>query len=134
MKKISLVVLLLVSIYASSNACWSVFNPAGTSILAKHTETKSGSVAFEVYFIANDQAIALFNLNQPDIQALSKMLTDAYQTGKKINYIGNSTRSSRAASWLPLNISGWTCQMYSGSSVTFYDIYSQDQMILRTKS
>lgn len=111
-----------------ADAAWEVVNSTlGYSIIGVHTEIENGVPVWEAYFFADKKVIALHDLQNPDIQLISKKLTDAYNTGKKVFYAFNQYRDSDVNMWYPFNTPTAVAQM------TFYRVRTNDKFYMRIK-
>ncbi len=129
---------ILVALMASSApafATWSVGslngavhgtpNPVARPILKVHTEYKNGVPTGVIYFIGPAEVVALANLESADVQGIKKVLDDAFVQGKKITLIENRTRNATTAGWYDVND--------VAATVTFYYVFTNDNVIIRLK-
>jgi len=94
-------------------------------ILKVHTEYKNGAPYSQAYFLGTNEAIALTNLGNADVQAIKKVLDDAFAQNKLISWIEDISRGSTTAMWYNADD--------AHTMVTFYYIYSGDSVLVRVK-
>jgi hypothetical protein len=89
------------------------------------TQIQSGKGHYVVYFVSENEAFFLYNLDNSDMVLLKQTFDQAVASGKKIVEYTNFTRDWRTAYWYG-NSGAYT-------TVTCYDIYSGDAFYMKVK-
>lgn len=116
---------LLLSLSAPAFA-WQVgsINNVPRKIIKVHSEYASGAQTTAAYFISRTEVITLTNLDRSDVQAIKRVLDDAFAQNKGISWARNNSR----ASWVTAT---WYDANDAETQVTLFQIGTGESVLIR---